>query len=141
MFSSKSTRGFYDPEINSFMPSDALEISTERYAELLVGQSEGKVIAWNNDGFPILAEPPPPSDEELIAAERAWRDVHLSPTDGIISRHRDELESGGPTTLTPAQYSELQEYRRLLRNWPQQTEFPLANHRPTSPSWLEPQLH
>lgn len=139
MFASKSARGFYDPEIHSFMPSDALEISTERYSELLVGQSEGRVIVWNDDGFPFLAEPPPPSDEELIAAERAWRDAHLSPTDGIVARHRDELESVGPTTLTPTQYSELQAYRRLLRNWPQQTEFPLVNHRPTIPSWLEAQ--
>ncbi|NWA40899.1 phage tail protein [Pseudomonas reactans] len=139
MFASKSARGFYDPEIHTFMPSDALEISAERYSELLVGQSEGKVIDWNNDGFPTLAEPPLPSDEELIAAERIWRDAHLSPTDGIVARHRDEIESGGPTTLTPVQYSELQAYRRELRNWPQQTEFPLANHRPTIPSWLEAQ--
>lgn len=136
MFTSKSTRGFYDPEIHGSMPEDALEITPERHAELLAGQSKGKVITWGNDGFPVLVDPPPPSDEELERVERAWRDAQFSPTDAIVSRHRDELESGGATTLSPEQYTELQVYRRKLRNWPQGADFPLADHRPVAPSWL-----
>ncbi|MBK5439517.1 tail fiber assembly protein [Pseudomonas sp. TH32] len=140
MFASKSTRGFYDPDIHEFMPDDVLEISAKRYAELFAGQSEGKVITWGDDDFPVLVDPPSPTHDELIVAERAWRDAQLSPTDAIVSRHRDELESGGATTLTSEQYIELQEYRRRLRDWPQEAVFPSANHRPVAPFWLTTQL-
>ncbi|SEN18769.1 Caudovirales tail fibre assembly protein [Pseudomonas sp. ok272] len=134
MFTSKSMRGFYDAI--STMPSDVVEISRERHAELLAGQSTGKVITWGDDGFPVLVDPPPPSADELAAIERVWRDWNLSETDGVVTRHRDELEEGLETTLTVAQYAELQAFRRALRNWPESGAFPLFEHRPVAPPWL-----
>lgn len=139
MFASKTTRGFYDAAIHTSMPDDVIEISAEDHAELLAGQSEGKVITWD-DGFPVLLDPPQPSDDELAAVERAWRDQQLSQTDGVVARHRDEQEVGIATTLTPTQYTELQVYRRALRNWPEEGEFPLVDHRPLAPLWLSGQL-
>ncbi|MNV64276.1 Caudovirales tail fiber assembly protein [compost metagenome] len=118
------------------IPEDAVEITAENHTDLLKGQSEGKVIAWGDDGFPVLADLPPPSDEQLAADERVWRDQRLSETDGVVTRHRDEVEEGLETTLTPTQYTELQAYRRALRNWPETGEFPLIDHRPLPPSWL-----
>lgn len=140
MFASKSTRGFYDASIHNSMPDDVVEISAEIHADLLIGQSEGKVIAWGDDGFPILVDPAPPSDEELAAVERAWRDQLLAKTDGVVARHRDEQEVGAETSLAPTQYTELQAYRRALRNWPASGEFPLMEHRPPAPIWLPDQL-
>ncbi|MGX1176264.1 phage tail assembly chaperone [Pseudomonas sp. R151218B TE3479] len=136
MFASKATRGFYDAAIHTSMPEDAVELPEGLHAELLAGQSEGKVIAWGDDGFPLLVDPPPPSDEELAAIERVWRDQRLSETDGVVTRHRDEQEEGQEPTLNPAQYAELQAYRRALRNWPEAGEFPLTDHRPPTPLWL-----
>lgn len=136
MFASKSTRGFYAASIHASMPDDVVEITVERHRELLAGQLEGKVIVWGDDGFPGLVDPPPPSDEELAAVERAWRDKCLSETDGVVSRHRDEVEEGIQPTLAVEQYTELQEYRRALRHWPESGEFPLAAHRPIAPTWL-----
>lgn len=136
MFASKTTRGFYDAAIHSSMPDDVVEISAERHAELMEGQSVGKVIAWGNDGFPVLSELSLPSAEDIAATERTWRDQRLSETDGVVTRHRDELEDGLATTLAPAQYAELQVYRRALRNWPEAREFPLIEHRPLAPEWL-----
>jgi hypothetical protein len=118
------------------IPADAVEISAEFHAELLAGQSGTKVIAWGNDGYPFLGDMPPPSPEELAAVERVWRDGKLAATDGVVSRHRDELEEGITTTLTVEQYTELQVYRRQLRDWPQTGEFPLLDHRPPAPEWL-----
>jgi hypothetical protein len=138
-FSSKTTRGFYDAAIHAFMPEDAVELPEGLHAELLNGQSEGKVITWGDDGFPVLVDPPPPSDELSAAVERVWRDRCLSETDGVVTRHRDELEAGLEATLTPTQYTELQAYRRALRNWPEAGEFPLVDHRPIAPSWLPEQ--
>jgi hypothetical protein len=141
MFASKSTRGFYGASIHASMPDDVVEISAEDHAALLTGQSEGKVIAWGDDGYPVLVDPPPPSLEVCAAIEREWRDGRLAATDGVVSRHRDELEEGLETTLTPAQYTELQAYRRALRNWPEAGEFPLIEHRPLPPSWLTELFH
>ncbi|MDR6957452.1 hypothetical protein J2W43_001428 [Pseudomonas brassicacearum] len=139
MFTSKTARGFYDAAINVSMPDDVVEISAASHAELLVGQSEGKVIAWGDDGFPVLVDPLPPSHEELATVERTWRNLRLAETDGVVARHRDELEERVDTTLTPAQYNELQEYRRALRHWPQGEAFPLLDHRPAGPFWLSEQ--
>ncbi|MHC8370545.1 phage tail protein [Pseudomonas sp. MDT1-85] len=136
MFTSKSTRSFYDASIHASMPDDVVGISAAAHAGLMGGQAEGKVITWGDDGFPVLVDPPPLSDEELAAVERVWRDQCLSETDGVVTRHRDELEEGIEPTLTATRYTEVQGYRRSLRNWPEAREFPLVEHRPTAPEWL-----
>lgn len=139
MLASKSKRGFYDPESSKFIPDDAVVITAETHMALLLGEGQGLVIAWDDDGYPFLTDPPPPSPEEAAATERAWRDAQLAATDGVVTRHRDEREEGGATTLTAEQYIELQVYRRLLRDWPQGAEFPLVDHRPIAPPWLAEQ--
>lgn len=136
MFASKSAGGFYDASIHTSMQDDMVEISAEYHAELLAGQAEGRVISWGDDGYPLLIDPPAPSSAEVAFAERTWRDGQLAATDGVVTRHRDEVEEGSPTTLTQTQYTELQAYRRLLRNWPESGEFPLLQHRPFTPEWL-----
>ncbi|WP_454870020.1 phage tail assembly chaperone [Pseudomonas lini] len=141
MYFSKGTGGFYDPAIHTVLPEDAVEITRERHAELLDAQSIGQRISCGEDGFPMLIDPPAQSPEFFAEIERAWRDGQLAVTDGMVARHRDELEDVSETTLSVEQYSELQAYRRALRNWPQVGEFPLADHRPTAPSWLSEQSH
>lgn len=137
---SASTGGFYDPSENTFVPDDALEITDERHNELLAGPAKGLRIVADDNGLPVLADPLPPSDEVLANIERSWRSDQLTATDGMVSRHRDELESEMRTTLTGAQYTELQTYRRALRDWPEAGEFPLIEHRPGPPDWLADQL-
>lgn len=129
--------GFYDPSIHNIMPEDVVEIPDSVYSELLRGQEKGKRIEPDRQGFPKLVEPPPLNGEQLAMAERVWRDAQLLSTDSIVSRHRDELEISDETTLTAGQYAELQNYRRQLRDWPEGAEFPLAEHRPVTPPWLD----
>lgn len=61
MLFSKSECGFYDREITANIPADAVEISREQWQALLEGQSQGKVIAADARGFPVLKDPPPPT--------------------------------------------------------------------------------
>lgn len=136
IFFSATELGFYDIAINGDIPSDCVEVSRESHSALMDGQSAGMIIAPDETGQPILIDRPPPSPEALAAAERVWRDRQLIFTDPLISRHRDEVEEGGPTTITPEQYAELQGYRRQLRDWPQGEQFPLVDHRPVSPPWM-----
>mgnify|MGYP001087762777 CR=1 FL=1 len=135
--------GFFDTadhgEIGSpscTIPPGAKEVTEEQHTELVAAQSNGKLIVPDPDGYPMAIDPPPPTADEAAATERDWRDLQLAETDGVVTRHRDELEERLETTLTPAQYTELQAYRRALRNWPEAGEFPLIDHRPLPPPWL-----
>jgi hypothetical protein len=135
MFYSPSTGGFYDPSINTEIPGDAVEISREYWMELLNGLSMGKMIVMNDQGYPVLVDRPGPTPEELQGYERSWRNQQLKATDSVVDQYRDEVERW-PTLLTPAQYLELQTYRRTLRIWPVGGELPLSEHRPAAPAWL-----
>jgi hypothetical protein len=139
---SPSTCGAYLPYINGVeIPEDAIELPLNQWQALLAELSiSAKRIGASADGFPILIDPPPLDAAQLALLERSWRDVQLSLTDPVVSRHRDEVEAGGMTTLKVEQYTELQAYRRQLRDWPQGAEFPLADHRPVAPAWLSTQL-
>lgn len=139
MFTSKSERSFFDSSIHDSMPDDVVEISADAHMALLIGESQGQVICWEGS-YPMLIDSPSLDSEELAAIERAWRDAQLVLTDPLVSRHRDEVEEGGATSITVDQYSELQVYRRALRNWPEAGEFPLVDHRPPAPSWLADQI-
>lgn len=128
--------GFYNIAFHGFIPDDSVELSDEAYEALNAGQQLGKWIVTDGEGYPILIDPPPLSEESQSANERNWRSLQLLITDGLVTRHRDEVEEGSKTTLPSEQYAELQAYRRLLRNWPEAGDFPLSSHRPRAPSWL-----
>ncbi|PNV99083.1 phage tail protein [Pseudomonas protegens] len=94
----------------------------------------------DGNGFPTLAAASGPTVEELEAAERISRDWMLLNTDPLIARHRDEVEAERPTTITAAQYKQLQGYRQDLRDWPQSADFPDVQHRPAAPPWIADQI-
>ena len=59
IYYSKTNQAFYDDQIHSRLPEDAVEISHEQHAALLAGQSSGQVIMPGKDGKPVLADPAP----------------------------------------------------------------------------------
>ncbi|WJK10266.1 phage tail assembly chaperone [Pseudomonas fluorescens] len=138
VYFSPSTCGAYVPEIHGEnMPEDVVEVAESVWKSLLDELSRTpKKMSSRRNGQPVLIDPPPLDAEALAAVERAWRDAQLALTDPLVSRHRDEIEGGGATSLTLEQYTELQAYRRQLRDWPQGEQFPLVEHRPVAPSWL-----
>ncbi|MBR8368540.1 DUF4376 domain-containing protein [Burkholderia cenocepacia] len=74
-FFSKSTGGFYVPEVHDgVIPMDALEITDDEYAALLAGQASGKRIVADEIGRPILVAPAPPSTGEMWELIKAERD-------------------------------------------------------------------
>ncbi|MGV0998278.1 MAG: hypothetical protein ACOYBQ_03005 [Fluviibacter sp.] len=74
MFYSKFTGGFYTREIHGDnIPTDAVEITSEQHAALLEGQSQGKIISADENGYPILIDPPPLTAEQIQAAVTAAR--------------------------------------------------------------------
>ncbi|ARV17416.1 hypothetical protein AEP_00454 [Curvibacter sp. AEP1-3] len=72
MFFAKSTGGFYSREVSgNEMPADVVEITDEVHAALLDGQSVGKRIVVDANGFPSLAEPEPIPLPVIIEATKA----------------------------------------------------------------------
>ena len=59
IYYSKSNQAFFDDQIHSRLPEDAVAISPEQHAALLAGQSAGQVIMPGKDGKPVLADPAP----------------------------------------------------------------------------------
>lgn len=71
MLFSPTTHAFYDPAIHGdSVPNDVVEVTAERHAELLDGQTAGKRITAGADGLPMLADPPPLTIEQLAAQKR-----------------------------------------------------------------------
>lgn len=66
MYWAKSTGGFYYPMINTTMPADSVEITKVYWQELLAGQSSGKLIEADSNGYPVLVDPPGPTKDQTI---------------------------------------------------------------------------
>lgn len=63
---SKATGGFYDEAIHGAnIPDDAVEISNETHAFLMAEQGAGKRIVGDDNGFPVVQEPPAPTADQL----------------------------------------------------------------------------
>lgn len=75
MLYSGQTGGFYDPAIHgNGIPADAVEITVAEHADLLAGQSAGKRILADEDGRPVLADPPALSADEIWSSIKVARD-------------------------------------------------------------------
>lgn len=142
MYYSPSVNGFYVQSIHgASMPDDVRPIDYETYLSLFEGQSRsGKRIMPDDSGNPVLMAQEPPTLDQRKASALSWRANQLAETDGLVARHRDELEIG-ETTLDVAQYQAVQMYRKALRDWPQTEHFPDSEQRPTPPTWLTTQPH
>jgi hypothetical protein len=117
---------FYDDAWHapSSIPAGAIEISDEDHEILIRGQTAGKCMALDADGSPAFVDHPPRPVEERMAIARRRRDRLLADSDGIVERHRDQVEEESPRTLSDEQYRAYMAYRRALRDLPEHPAFP-----------------
>ncbi|MFY3433895.1 hypothetical protein ACOTI9_14710 [Achromobacter mucicolens] len=67
IYFSASPVGFYREDIHGAdIPANAVGISEERYIELLSGQESGKLITADENGQPVLVDPPSASTAPRI---------------------------------------------------------------------------
>ena len=64
--------GFFDDADGGFVPESAVEISQDKYIELLNGQSQGKQIIADKTGYPVLIDPQPSAAHELNHDTLQW---------------------------------------------------------------------
>jgi hypothetical protein len=66
-FYSPNTGGFYREDVHGDnMPLDVVEVAGEEHAALMAGQAIGKSIQANEQGLPVLVDPPAPSAADVI---------------------------------------------------------------------------
>lgn len=64
--------GFFDDADGGFVPESAVEISQDKYIELINGQAQGKQIVSNKQGEPVLIELQPSPAHELNLDTLTW---------------------------------------------------------------------
>jgi hypothetical protein len=138
-FYSRSTGCTYLETVHVDPPEDAIPITEERFLEVIANPEPGKVRSHDAEGLPILIDPPLPTPEELAAMERLWRDAEIESVRWLRERHRDEVDSARPTTLTAEQSGELLDYVQALRDWPTAEGFPAPENRPVRLAWIPEQ--
>ena len=64
--------GFFDDSYGGFVPEGAVEISQDKYIELINGQSQGKQIIADKIGYPVLIDPQPSAAHVLNLETLTW---------------------------------------------------------------------
>ena len=88
--------GFFDDSYGGFVPEGAVEISQDKYIELLNGQAQGKQIVADKTGNPVLIDPQPSAAHELNLDTLTWemsaekQTAHLADTQTRLIANIDE---------------------------------------------------
>jgi len=93
MLYAKSTGGFYTEEIHGAnIPEDAVEISGELHTFLIDGQAQGKTIAGDDNGFPVLVDDP---ITELTYAEKRAAEYpdYRDYLDGVVKGDQAQIDA------------------------------------------------
>lgn len=120
IYFSAAENGFYDDVLkNDYMaagtwPTDAAAISERWYQYLLNGQSLGRIVTVNEYGQPVLADPPPPTKEQLISEAKAHKATLITAASETIAILKDAVDLGKATKEEEASLLAWREYRVLL---------------------------
>ncbi|WP_263054225.1 tail fiber assembly protein [[Curtobacterium] plantarum] len=111
---SPSANAFYDTSINFVIPDDAVKITDKKWADLLNGQAEGKLIACGADMLPCLTDQPLPTAEELISQAEDKRSRLRAEADTAIQPLQDASDLGIATDEEANQLIDWKKYRIML---------------------------
>lgn len=115
MLYSKIKNGFFDLAFHGDnIPADAVEITPEQHAALLAGQSQGKRITADANGFPVLQDPPPPTPEQILASIAAAVQAHMDAA--AQAAGYDDVKSAVTYAEEPA-VPKFQNEGRAFRAW------------------------
>ncbi|EGT82563.1 hypothetical protein BES36_011125 [Haemophilus quentini] len=82
--------GFFDDTDGSFVPEGAVEISQDKYIELINGQSQGKQIVSNKQSEPVLIEQQPSPAHELNLDTLTW-DISVEKQTALLADAQTRL--------------------------------------------------
>lgn len=111
--------GFFDDTEGGFVPEGAVEISQDKYIELLNGQSQGKQIIADKSGNPVLIDPQPSAAHELnldtltweISAEKQTA-LFVQRKEGLLNKLADKADQLKNGLLTGYPQTEIESFYR-----------------------------
>lgn len=134
---------YYSPSFDSFYPSDfkkdyvengnwpvdLVETSEDTFKEFS-GHRVGLVRKVSADGT-LFWHTHTPDDDELIQQEISWRNFELYRADiGLYKAQDSDPKAVGSV-------SDWRSYRKMLRSWPENKNFPDINFRPIAPDFKD----
>ena len=111
---------FFNPEtLTEVIPGihsteGAVELPDDNWFFVLESIPEGKKLAANEAGEPILVDIPPPTQEELTANAEALKLSLKAQADSEIAWRQDAVDAGIATDEETAALAEWKKYRVLL---------------------------
>ncbi|WP_429122004.1 tail fiber assembly protein [Aeromonas veronii] len=131
MIYSSSTGGFYDTAVHGdSIPTDAVEISQEKYEALFQGQRDGMVIVSDDNGYPMLSSPP---TEDPAALAKIALDNKVQIATQQIAIIKPAVDGGYAKPEHTQLLADWQRYRYELTLVPEQTGWPESPQWPTEP--------
>lgn len=109
-FYSPGSHGFYQSDIHTVIPDDAIEINVDEYHQLLDGQQKGMEITPGAGGRPVLTEPV----IDYVAQAQQVKNSHRLASDAQIAWRQDAVDAGIATEDETASLAEWKKYRVLL---------------------------
>ena len=82
--------GFFDDTDGGFVPESAVEISQDKYIELLNGQAQGKQIIANKTGYPVLIDPQPSAAHVLNLDTLKW-EISAEKQTALFTQQKESL--------------------------------------------------
>jgi len=111
--------GFFDDSYGGFVPEGAVEISQDKYIELLNGQAQGKQIVSNKQAEPVLIELQPSPAHELnldtlkweISAEKQTA-LFAQQKEGLLNKLADKADQLKNSLLVGYPQTEIESFYR-----------------------------
>lgn len=111
--------GFFDDSYGGFVPESAVEISQDKYIELLNGQAQGKQIITDKTGNPVLIDPQPSAAHVLNLDTLTWE---ISPEkqtalfaqqkEGLLNKLADKADQLKNSLLAGYPQTEIESFYR-----------------------------
>lgn len=113
-FYSSVTSGFYVAGVSELIPEDAIEVTPDKYNELMRGQAEGKQITSDKDGNPVLTDPPALSKAQQVALAENQKSSLMTEAALAVSPLQDAVDLGDSNPAEEALLKSWKQYRVIL---------------------------
>jgi hypothetical protein len=114
-------------------PDDLVEIDQARFDAVIANPDPAKIRSHDDEGLPILIDPPPPSMDELILASTYTRDGLLVMAAVKIAPLQDAVDIDEATAEESALLNAWKKYRVELNRIQMQAGYPATIVWPVTP--------